>query len=132
MASFQAKIGWKMLRKREYKKYRSVSFLPDATQKIQKKIAKKFKNLKNTILASIQAKIGWKRMRKRENKKQKSSLRFVSTQRVIENSKNIAKKLKKLKNTVMYILFKPKQVGKRQEREKIKIIVPFRSFPTRN
>ena len=53
-------------------------------------------------MASILAKIGWKRMRKRENKKQKSSLRFVSTQRVIENSKNIAKKLKKLKNTVMY------------------------------
>ena len=53
-------------------------------------------------MASILAKIGWKRMRKRENKKQKSSLRFVSTQCVIENSKNIAKKLKKLKNTVMY------------------------------
>ena len=52
-------------------------------------------------MASILAKIGWKRMRKRENKKQKSSLRFVSTQRVIENSKNIAKKLKKLKNTIM-------------------------------
>ena len=30
MASFQAKIGWKMLRKRENKNYRSVSFLPDA------------------------------------------------------------------------------------------------------
>ena len=30
MASFQAKICWKMPRKREYKKYRSVSFLPDA------------------------------------------------------------------------------------------------------
>ena len=30
MASFQAKIGWKMPRKREYKKYRTVSFLPDA------------------------------------------------------------------------------------------------------
>ena len=30
MASFQAKIGWKMLGKREYKKYRSVLFLPDA------------------------------------------------------------------------------------------------------
>ena len=29
MASFQAKIGWKMPRKREYKKYRSVLFLPD-------------------------------------------------------------------------------------------------------
>ena len=30
MALFQAKIGWKMLRKREYKNYRSISFLPDA------------------------------------------------------------------------------------------------------
>ena len=29
MALFQAKIGWKMPRKREYKRYRSVSFLPD-------------------------------------------------------------------------------------------------------
>ena len=28
--------------------------------------------------------------------------------------------------------FKPKQVGKGQEREKIKTIVPLRSFPTRN
>ena len=33
-----------------------------------KKIAKKFKNLKNAIMASFQAKIGWKRKRKRENK----------------------------------------------------------------
>ena len=30
MAPFQAKIGWKMSGKREYKRYRSVSFLPDA------------------------------------------------------------------------------------------------------
>ena len=30
MASSQAKIDWKMPRKREYKIYRSVSFLPDA------------------------------------------------------------------------------------------------------
>ena len=33
-----------------------------------KKIAKKFKKLKNTIMASFQAKIGWKSQRKRENK----------------------------------------------------------------
>jgi len=33
-----------------------------------KKIAKKFKKLKNTIRASFPAKIGWKRWRKRENK----------------------------------------------------------------
>ena len=55
MAPFQAKIGLKMLRNREYKQYRSVSFLPDAKYK-KKKIAKKFKNLKNTIVASFQAK----------------------------------------------------------------------------
>ena len=30
MASFQAKIGWKRLRKGENKNYRSVLFLPDA------------------------------------------------------------------------------------------------------
>ena len=29
MASFQAKIGWKRLKKREKKNYRFVSFLPD-------------------------------------------------------------------------------------------------------
>ena len=64
MASFQAKIGWKMPRKREYKKYYSVSFLPDEKQKIPKKL----KNEKNAIMGSFQAKIGWKRMRKREKK----------------------------------------------------------------
>ena len=37
MASFQAKIGWKMPGKREYRKYHSVFFLPDAKKKIQKK-----------------------------------------------------------------------------------------------
>ena len=30
MASFQTKTGWKMLKKRENKNYRFVSFLPDA------------------------------------------------------------------------------------------------------
>ena len=30
MTSFQAKIGWKRLKKRENKNYRFVSFLPDA------------------------------------------------------------------------------------------------------
>ena len=41
MASFQAKIGWKMPRKREYKKDRSVSILLDRKfQKNSKKILK--------------------------------------------------------------------------------------------
>ena len=33
MASFQVKIGWKMMRKRESKNYRSVSFLPTRNRK---------------------------------------------------------------------------------------------------
>ena len=33
-----------------------------------KKVANKFKKLKNSFMASFQAKIGWKRLRKRENK----------------------------------------------------------------
>ena len=45
MASFQAKIVWKRLRKGENKNYRFVSFLPDALQKIPKK-NKKIKKIK--------------------------------------------------------------------------------------
>ena len=41
MASFQAIMGWKRLRKRENKNYRFVSFPPDEKQKIPKKMAKK-------------------------------------------------------------------------------------------
>ena len=44
MAAFQGKIGWKIPRKREYKKYRSVLFLPDAKYKIPKKQQKNSKN----------------------------------------------------------------------------------------
>ena len=62
--SIQAKIGWKMMRNMENKTYRFVSFLPDA----QKKIPKKIKKLKNTIIDSFQAKIDWRMMKKRENK----------------------------------------------------------------
>ena len=37
MASFQAKIGWKMPRKKEKKKNRFDEFLPDTEQRIPKK-----------------------------------------------------------------------------------------------
>ena len=57
MASFQAKTGCKMRRRREYKNYRSVPTRREIEN--SKKIAKKFKKLKNTIMASFQAKIGW-------------------------------------------------------------------------
>ena len=81
MNSFQGKIGWKRMGKRENKK---LSFRFVSTRCVIenfKKIAKQFKKLKNTITNSFQTKIGWKRMGKRENKK--LSLRFVSTRRVI-------------------------------------------------
>ena len=42
MTSFQAKIVWKMPRKREIKNYRFVPFLPDVLQKIPKKKKKKY------------------------------------------------------------------------------------------
>ena len=50
-------------------------------------------------MASFQANIGWKRLRMRENKK--ISFRFVLTRRVIENSKKIAIKFKKFKNSII-------------------------------
>ena len=66
MASCKAKIDWKRPRWGEKKNYRSVP----TRQVIEnsKKMAKKFKKLKNTIMASFQSNIGWERPRKRENK----------------------------------------------------------------
>ena len=75
MDSYQAKIGWKRMRKSENKNYRSVPFRSVPTQReieIFKRVAKKFRKLKNTIMASFQSKIGWKRPRKTENKNQRS------------------------------------------------------------
>ena len=57
-----------MHRKRENKNYHSV-FVP--TRRVEenfKKIGKKSKKLKNTIMASFQAKVSWKSPRRGENK----------------------------------------------------------------
>ena len=73
MASFQAKIGWKRLRKRKIKLF--VSFRSAPTQPVREnseKITNKFEKLKYPIMASFQAKIGWKMWRKRENKNYRS------------------------------------------------------------
>ena len=61
-------------------------------------MVKKFKNLKNTIVASFQAKIGLKRLGKRENKNYRTvPFRcYLMCNRKFQNK--IAKKLKKLKN----------------------------------
>ena len=80
MASFQAKIGWKRLRKRGNRNHRSVPFLPDLLEKIPKKQQKNSKDQKIPL----------------------------------------------------WLHFRPKFVEKGREREKIKIIVPFRSYPIRN
>ena len=66
MNSFQAKVGWKKMRKREIKiivPFRSVPIR--CVIENSKQIAKKFKN---TIVASFQTKIGRKSLRRRENK----------------------------------------------------------------
>ena len=51
MVSFQSKIGWKRPRKTE-----------NSNRKLKKKIAKKFKKLKNTIMDLFQEEECWKRM----------------------------------------------------------------------
>ena len=67
MASFQAKIDWKMWRNGENKNCLSVPFVLDGKYKIPEKEKKK-----NAIVASFQPKIGWKRSTNRENKKCRS------------------------------------------------------------
>ena len=49
----------------------------------------------------------------------------------IENSEKIEKKNSKNCKTPLELLFNPKQVGKGQEMEKKKIIVPINCHPTR-
>ena len=75
-------------------------------------------------MASFQAKIGGKTQRNKEYK----NCRSVPTRRVIENSK----KQQKNSKISLWHHFKPKQIGKCQERENIKFIVPFHSNTTRN
>ena len=80
MASFQAKIGWEMPRKRKNKNYWSVPFLRDAQQKIPKKIVKKLKKYHYGFLSSQN------RFEKAEKeRKYKLSVRSVPTRLEIEN-----------------------------------------------
>ena len=76
-------------------------------------------------MASFQAKTGWETLIKRENKN------YCSDQFLPDSLQRIQKKQKKKnKKTSLWLLFKPKQVGKYRERQKIKIIVPISSYPT--
>ena len=56
-----------------------------------KKITKKLRKLKNTIIASFQAKIGWNRLRMRENKN------YISVTFLPDVLEKIPKKSKKAK-----------------------------------
>ena len=69
MAPFQAKIGWKRLRNREIKNYRSISFLLDAKQKIPKK---EQKNSKLPLWLLLKPKQMGGKLRKTENKNYRS------------------------------------------------------------
>ena len=96
MASFQAKIGWKRLRRRENKinvLFRSCS---TGNRKFQKN-SKKFKKLRNTNMASFQAKIHRGRQRKRENKNCRSlPFRSYNTRnRKFQKYSNKIQKIKK-------------------------------------
>ena len=69
MASFQAKFP---LKKAEIDRKQKLLFRFIPTRCVienSKKIEKKLRKLKNTIVASFQAVIGWNRPRNRENKK---------------------------------------------------------------
>ena len=114
------------MRKRENKNYRSVPFLPDAKQKFPKEQQKNSENLKNTIIASFQSKIGRKRPRKTENKNYRS-VSFLPGAK-----QKIKKKQQKNQKIPLRVHFQPKQVGKGREKQKIKIIVTFLSYPTQN
>ena len=94
MAYFSANPGQERLRKGEKKNYRSDHFLPNPKQRIEKKIAKKFKKLKNTIIASFQVKTGWERSRKSENKNYHFD-RFLPDPKQ-QNPKKKVKKIQKL------------------------------------
>ena len=80
-------------------------------------------------MASFPAKIGWKRLTKSGNKNYRSVSFLPKAEEKIpkkqqKNSRNY--------KIPLWLLLNPKLGGKGQGREKIKIIVPFRSYPKRN
>ena len=71
-----------------------------------------------------------KRLGKRENKNYRSA--FRSSRCVIKNSKKITKKLKKIKKYPCGFISNQNTLQKGCKREKIKIILPFHSYSTRD
>ena len=79
-------------------------------------------------MASFQSKIG-RKPRKTENKNYYSVSFPPSSKQKIKKKQQ---KNSKYKKTPLWIYLKPKQVGNGREKQKIKIIVPFRSYPALN
>ena len=67
-----------------------------------------------------------------KGEKRKLLFRFVFTQRVIENSKKIGKKIQKIKKYHYGFISSDNRNEKDEKEKKIKIIVPFRSYTKRN
>ena len=72
--SFQAKIGWRMMRKRENKIILPLRSYPTRNKKFPEKQENNSKNKKNTIMASFQSKKGWRTSRKRDDENYRSDL----------------------------------------------------------
>ena len=94
-------------------------------RKLQKN-NKKIEKIKNYHYEFISSQNRLKEAEK--ERKQKLLFRFVPARCVIEHSKKITKKLKKLKNTIMNS-FQAKIGWKKMRKREIKTIVPFRSVP---
>ena len=81
-------------------------------------------------MASFQAKIVWKKAKKEKNK----NYCFVpflpdALQKIPIKQQNNSKNKKIIK---LWLHFKPKSIERGREREKIKVIVSFRPYLTRN
>ena len=77
-------------------------------------------------MPSFQAKIRQKTQKKRE-KKNYHSVPFRSYPTRNPKFQKNSKRIQKIKKIPLCILFKPKLIGKRREREKRKTVIPFRS-----
>jgi len=126
LASFQAKTVQDKTKKRE-KFSCSEPFSPVMSDRISKKIAKKFEKFKNIILASFEAKTGPDRSKKTEKNFLVRNC-FYPT-RASEVPKKIARKFKKLKKS-SWLHFSRNGAGQ-AEKEKKKILAKNPFHPTR-
>ncbi len=108
-------MGWEWPRNGEKNFSPKIPFILDSGKKIPKKIAKKFKKLKNLFPALFIAKTGWDRPRKRK-KKFYTRIPFI-----LDPGKKIPKKIKKPHSGII-----SSQNGMRysEKEKKKKILVP--------